>query len=55
MALIGKYGTHRDGVQTIVPMFDGVWCWLVVAVIITIICSMFVQGAEEQLCHYTYD
>lgn len=45
MALIGKYGPIEDGVQTIVPMFDGVW-WLVVAVIITIICSMFVQGAE---------
>jgi NNP family nitrate/nitrite transporter-like MFS transporter len=26
-------------------MFDGVW-WLVVAVIITVACSMFVQGAE---------
>ncbi len=45
MALIGKYGPVENGVQTIVPMFEGVW-WLVVAVIITISCSMFVQGAE---------
>ena len=46
MALIGKYGPiTEDGVQSIVPMFDGIW-WLVVAVIITISCSMFVQGAE---------
>jgi len=27
------------------PMFDGMW-WIVVAVIITIVCSIFVQGAE---------
>ena len=27
------------------PTFEGIW-WLVVAVAITIICSMFVQGAE---------
>jgi len=46
MALIGKYGpVDEAGIQTIVPMFDGIW-WLVVAVIITITCSMFVQGAE---------
>jgi NNP family nitrate/nitrite transporter-like MFS transporter len=29
----------------IVPMFDGT-LWLVIAVVITILCSMFVQGAE---------
>ncbi len=46
MSMIGKYGPVTEaGVQTIVPMFDGIW-WLVVAVIITICCSMFVQGAE---------
>ena len=45
MALIGKYGPVVEGVQTIVPTFDGMW-WLVVAVIITVVCSMFVQGAE---------
>lgn len=41
MGFIGKYGL--DG--AIVPRFDGTW-WLIVAVIITITCSMFVQGAE---------
>ena len=46
MASIGQYGpVNGDGGQTIIPMFDGLW-WLVVAVIITITCSMFVQGAE---------
>jgi NNP family nitrate/nitrite transporter-like MFS transporter len=45
MAFIGKYGAVEGGVQTIVPTFDGIW-WLVVAVVITILCSMFVQGAE---------
>lgn len=45
MGLIGKYGAVVDGVQMIDPMFDGVW-WLAVAVIITVFCSMFVQGAE---------
>ena len=45
MASIGKYGEVVDGVQTIVPMFDGV-LWLVAAVIVTIACSIFVQGAE---------
>jgi NNP family nitrate/nitrite transporter-like MFS transporter len=43
MANIGKYGPVLDGAQTLVPTFDGVW-W--VAVVITIACSMFVQGAE---------
>ena len=46
MALIGKYGpVDESGVQTIIPMFDGIW-WLVVAVVITVFCSIFVQGAE---------
>ncbi len=45
MASIGKYGAVIDGEQMIVPMFDGVW-WLVVSVGLTILCSMFVQGAE---------
>lgn len=45
MSFIPRYGEVVDGVQTLEPMFEGMW-WLVVAVIITIICSMFVQGAE---------
>jgi NNP family nitrate/nitrite transporter-like MFS transporter len=46
MANIGSWGPNdASGVSVIVPMFDGMW-WLVVAVIITIICSIFVQGAE---------
>ena len=45
MAHISKWGPVVDGVQTLLPMVDGIW-WLVVAVIVTIICSMFVQGAE---------
>jgi NNP family nitrate/nitrite transporter-like MFS transporter len=45
MGFIGAWGPVVEGVQTIVPTFDGMW-WLVVAVIITIGCSMFVQGAE---------
>ena len=45
MALIPKYGPMVDGVQTLLPMYDGIW-WLVIAVIITMSCSMFVQGAE---------
>jgi len=45
MANIGTYGPVVDGVQTLVPTFDGVW-WVAVAVVITIVCSMFVQGAE---------
>lgn len=45
MGLIAKYGPIVDGVQTLVPMFDGMG-WLVLAVVITIVCSMFVQGAE---------
>lgn len=47
MGFIGKYsGTFNDiGVEIIVPTFSGTW-WLVVSVIITMACSMFVQGAE---------
>ena len=45
MGFIPKYGPIVGGEQTLLPMFDGMW-WLVIAVVITIICSMFVQGAE---------
>lgn len=45
MSMIPKYGAVVDGVQTLEPMFEGMW-WLIVSVVITIICSMFVQGAE---------
>lgn len=45
MAQISQWGPKVDGVQTLLPMFDGYW-WLVVSIIITIVCSMFVQGAE---------
>jgi NNP family nitrate/nitrite transporter-like MFS transporter len=46
MANISKYGeASASGEQTIVPMFDGIW-WLFIAAGITILCSIFVQGAE---------
>jgi len=47
MGFIGKYSGnfHENGAEVIVPTFDGTW-WLVVSVIITMACSMFVQGAE---------
>lgn len=46
MANIGDWGpVDASGAVTIIPMFDGM-LWLVISVIITIICSMFVQGAE---------
>ena len=46
MAIIARYGpVGDDGIHTLMPLFDGMW-WLVVAVIITIATSMFVQGAE---------
>ena len=45
MSMIADYGPMVDGEQTIVPMFDGMG-WLVISVVITIICSIFVQGAE---------
>jgi NNP family nitrate/nitrite transporter-like MFS transporter len=47
MAFIGKWNglVDSDGLREVVPMFDGIW-WLVVAVLFTVIASMFVQGAE---------
>lgn len=47
MGFIGKYSGsfHENGAEIIIPTFDGTW-WLVVSVIITMACSMFVQGAE---------
>lgn len=45
MAHIGEWGPIVNGVQTVVPMFDGMG-WLISSIGITIIASMFVQGAE---------
>ncbi len=47
MAFITKWvpGVDDDGLRNIAPTFDGMW-WLVVAVIITVFASVFVQGAE---------
>lgn len=46
MGLISRYaGTAADGKTLLAPMFEGSW-WIVVSVIITMFCSMFVQGAE---------
>jgi len=46
MANIGNWGPiGADGETSIIPTFDGMW-WLVISVVITIICSVFVQGAE---------
>ncbi len=47
MAFIGAWGdgVDSDGLRTVVPMFETVW-WLVIAVLITIFASVFVQGAE---------
>jgi NNP family nitrate/nitrite transporter-like MFS transporter len=47
MAYITKWapGVDADGFRNITPTFDGVW-WLVIAVIITVFASVFVQGAE---------
>lgn len=46
MAFIGKYGPiGEDGNATILPMFNTVG-WLIVSIGITILCSIFVQGAE---------
>lgn len=45
MAHIAAWGPVVDGVQTVVPTFDGT-SWLIVSIIITILASMFVQGAE---------
>jgi len=46
MANIGKWaGVSETGERIVVPTFDGIW-WLFVAIGITVLCSMFVQGAE---------
>ena len=47
MGLIAKWapGTDEDGLRNLVPAFSGV-TWLVVAVVITVFASVFVQGAE---------
>ncbi len=46
MGLISKVsGVDADGKTLLAPMFDGNW-WIVVSVIITMFCSLFVQGAE---------
>lgn len=46
MGLISKFnGVDATGKTMLAPMFEGAW-WIVVSVIITMFCSMFVQGAE---------
>ena len=47
MGLISKYSGQftPEGDPILLPMFEGRW-WLVVSVLITMFCSMFVQGAE---------
>ena len=47
MAFIAKWGigVDDDGLRNVVPMFSGV-TWLVIAVVITVFASVFVQGAE---------
>jgi NNP family nitrate/nitrite transporter-like MFS transporter len=47
MAFIGKWdGTvDADGLRNVVPAFGGI-SWLIVAVLITVFASVFVQGAE---------
>lgn len=47
MGFISKFGSgvDADGLRNLVPTFDGV-AWLVVAVVIVVGASMFVQGAE---------
>lgn len=46
MGLISKYnGTSPEGATLLAPMFEGNW-WIVSSVIITMFCSLFVQGAE---------
>ncbi len=46
MYFIADYGpVDTNGNSTLKPMFEGMW-WLVTATIITILCSVFVQGAE---------
>ncbi len=47
MGFIGKWspGVDDDGLRNIVPSFGGV-SWLVIAVLMTVFASIFVQGAE---------
>lgn len=46
MGLITKYsGVSPEGNTILAPMYNGTW-WLVVSVVITMFCSLFVQGAE---------
>lgn len=46
MSFIAKYGPiDAEGAKSLIPMFDGIW-WLVISVVITVLCSVFVQGAE---------
>jgi NNP family nitrate/nitrite transporter-like MFS transporter len=47
MAYIAKWagGVDGDGLKNLVPTFDGV-TWLVIAVVFTVLASIFVQGAE---------
>ena len=46
MANIGVWsGEIVDGLREVVPAFDGVW-WLIMAIVITVFASAFVQGAE---------
>ncbi len=46
MGLIGSYGPlDETGVVIIIPTFKGIW-WLVVSIVITVVASIFVQGAE---------
>ena len=47
MGFIGEWGTgvDGDGLKNVVPSFGGI-AWLIVAVLITMFASVFVQGAE---------
>ncbi len=47
MGFIAKWapGVDEDGLRNVTPMFSGVG-WLVMAVVITVFASVFVQGAE---------
>lgn len=46
MGVISKItGTDAEGNVLLAPMFNGTW-WIVVSIIITMFCSLFVQGAE---------
>lgn len=47
MAFISKWtgGVDAEGLRNIAPTFGGIW-WLVIAVVFTVVASVFVQGAE---------